>query len=174
MLNKSALGNRYLKVNHAGENGAVSIYSAQILIGKFTAPHLVPQLREFKVHEEMHRAVFATELRSRNHPRCKSYYLCAVGGFALGTVTALLGPSAIAATTVAVESVVLEHLHHQVTAVGHSDSAAAVVIASIIADEQKHHDQLGLHLNTGNFWPRVIHPVVAASTKAVIWLGMRL
>ena len=46
----------------------------------------------------------------RGKPRCRSYHLCGVGGWMLGLITGLLGRQAIAATTVAVENVVLGHL----------------------------------------------------------------
>lgn len=107
--------NRVLKVNHAGEHGAVNIYAGQILVARLTAPDLVAELREFKSHEERHRATFWAELVRRNQPRCRSYHLCGLGGFVLGLVTGVLGRNAIAATTVAIERVVLRHLADQLS-----------------------------------------------------------
>ncbi len=170
----TALGGRILKVDHAGEQGAVNIYRAQILAARFTAPALVPQLREFKSHEERHRAVFATELQRRGVRRCRSYWLCGIGGWVLGLVTGLLGRHAIAATTVAVERVVLRHLEAQLRALAGKDEAAVAAIAQIVDEERQHHDQSAAHLEPGRFWSRLLSPVVAASTESVIWLGMRL
>ena len=170
----SDLGNRIIKVDHAGEHGAVNIYTGQIFFARFTAPHLVAELAEFRSHEIRHRAVFAAELSRRAHPRCRSYMLCGLGGLVLGLVTGLLGSSAIAATTVAVESVVLRHLDHQVATLSASDPEATSAIASIVAEEQQHHDRSLGPAQAGWFWPRVLTPVVSASTQAVIWLGMRL
>lgn len=101
---------RLLKVNHAGENGAVNIYSAQIFMARFTAPAIVTQLIEFRYDEVSHRALFWQELQRRNLPRCRSYHLCGIGGFVLGLLTGALGRRAIAATTTGVERVVLRHL----------------------------------------------------------------
>jgi 3-demethoxyubiquinol 3-hydroxylase len=168
------LGNRIIKVDHAGEHGAVSIYTGQIFFARFTAPHLVSELSEFRAHELRHRAIFAEELRRRAHARCRSYWLCGIGGLGLGLVTGLLGSSAIAATTVAVESVVLGHLEHQIATLSASDPAATSAIASIVAEEQQHHDRSLGPAQAGWFWPRVLAPIVSASTQAVIWLGMRL
>lgn len=164
---------RVLKVNHAGENGAVHIYAGQILAARITAPSLVAELSEFKAHEEAHRATFWAELQRRHRPRCRSYMLCGLGGFVLGLITGLLGRRAIAATTVAVERVVLAHLHHQLEALRGKDEAAVRAIESIVAEEQRHHDQSATHLAAGQFWPKVLSPIVAASTEAVIWVGMR-
>jgi len=167
-------GDRILKVNHAGENGAVHIYAAQVVLARFTAPSMVAELREFKQHEEGHRAIFAAELSRRAVRRCRSYHLCAVGGYLLGLITALFGRSAIAATTVAVEHVVLSHLQEQLQALAATDPAAAEAVSKILAEEQHHHDQSASHLVAGQFWPSVLRPIVSASTESVIWLGMRL
>lgn len=167
------LGARILKVNHAGENGAVHIYGAQILAARLTAPTLVAELREFRSHEERHRAIFEAELQRRGRPRCRSYALCALGGFLLGAVTGLLGRAAIASTTVAVERVVLRHLRVQIAQLKDIDPAAVQAIEAIVADEQRHHDELAAQ-GGGNRWVRVLEPIVAASTEAVIWLGMKL
>src|SRR5687767_7795089 len=94
----SDLGDRIIKVNHAGEHGAISIYTGQIIMARLTAPKMVAELREFRSHEQRHRAIFGAELQRRGRPRCRSYWLCGIGGFVLGAVTGLLGSSAIAAT----------------------------------------------------------------------------
>ena len=165
------LGARMLKVNHAGEHGAVHIYAGQILVARLTAPSLVPELREFKSHEQRHRSIFASELERRNIPRCRTYWLCATGGFVLGVITAAFGKGAISATTAAVERVVLRHLTHQLQSLG-PDLQAKKAITAILAEEQEHHDR-SAH-QAGHFWRRMLGPVVAASTESVIWLGMRL
>jgi len=169
----TTLGARVLKVNHAGEHGAVHIYAGQILVARLTAPSLVEELRVFKSHEERHRSIFAAELARRGVPRCKSYFLCAIGGFALGVITGTLGKSAISATTVAVERVVLRHLTHQLNSLG-PDLQAKKAISAILAEEQEHHDRSAHHAGAGRFWPSVLGPIVGASTESVIWLGMRL
>ena len=168
------LANRYLKVNHAGEHGAICIYTAQIHVARITAPSLVAELVDFRSHELRHRSIFLAELERRNRPRCRSYWLCGVGGYSLGLITAICGRSAIAATTAAVEKVVLRYLQQQLVALGAGDPQATAEISAIVADEQHHHDRSEALAKTGWFWPKVISPVVAASTEFVIWTGMRL
>jgi 3-demethoxyubiquinol 3-hydroxylase len=168
------LGNRILKVNHAGEHGAVNIYAGQIFFARLTARNVLAELREFRLHEERHRAIFWAELERRGKPRCKSYVLCGLGGFALGLITGMLGKQAIAATTVAVERVVLAHLNDQVHALRGQDDDAVVAINSILRDERDHHDRSSENLQTKSIWTKLLQPVVAASTETVIWLGMRL
>lgn len=168
------LGARILKVNHAGENGAIHIYAAQALVARLTAPDLVPELLAFKSHEERHRAIFWAELSARGRRRCRSYGLCGWGGWMLGLITGLLGRHAMAATTVAVERVVLRHLHQQIDLLREIDPKATAAIQAIVAEEQAHHDQSASHLQAERRWLRVLQPVVAWSTEGVIWLGMKL
>ena len=165
---------RVLKVDHAGENGAVHIYAGQIAVARFTASSLVEELREFQSHEEKHRAIFAAELERRGVRRCRSFLLCGWGGYLLGLTTALCGRAAIAATTVAVERVVLAHLHEQLEQLQGHDAAAFAAVASIAAEEQEHHDKSAAHAAQGGAWPKILSPVVSMSTESVIWLGMRM
>ena len=88
--------------------------------------------------------------------------------------TALFGKHAIAATTEAVEQVVLAHLQHQLAELQGVDPRAAAAIASIVQDEQQHHDLSAAHAQSARWWRALLTPVVAASTETVIWLGMRL
>jgi ubiquinone biosynthesis monooxygenase Coq7 len=173
-LATSDLGSRIIKVNHAGEHGAINIYAGQIFMARLTARAMVSQLVEFQSHERRHLAIFGAELERRGRRRCRSYFLCGFGGLVLGVITGALGSAAIAATTVAVESVVLRHLEHQISILQGVDPAAIQAIAAIAADEQQHHDDASLLGSQGGFWPRVLTPIVSASTEAVIWLGMRL
>ena len=168
------LGSRVLKVNHAGEHGAINIYRAQIVMARWTARAMVAELREFKVHEERHRHVFGSELQRRSVRRCRSYWLCGVGGFALGCISGLCGSKAIAATTVAIERVVLAHMSQQIAVLQLQDEQAVEAIQSVIDDEKLHHDQSNAVFKGGSFWPAVLGPIISASTEAVIWAGMHL
>ena len=169
-----SLGDRILKVNHAGENGAINIYRGQVFISRLRAPTLVSELQGFQAHEERHRALFWAELERRSRRRCRSYHLCGAGGLALGIVTGILGPSAVAATTVAVERVVLRHLEAQLEALRESDPLAHEAVAAIVREEREHHDRSAEAAKVSPIWVKLLTPVVSASTEVVIWLGMRL
>jgi ubiquinone biosynthesis monooxygenase Coq7 len=168
------LGDRIIKVNHAGEHGAICIYSGQIFMARLTARDLIGELSEFRSHELRHRLIFGSELQRRGRSRCRSYWFCGLGGYALGLLTGLLGRNAIAATTAAVEGVVLRHLEQQLTVLQGSDPAAVAAISAIVAEEQQHHEQSAARVQPGRIWSKILTPIVAASTETVIWLGMRL
>ncbi len=168
------LGDRVMKVDHAGEHGAVCIYSVQRWFARWRAPDMVSELDAFLEHERGHRALFGEELQRRGRSRCRSYVWCGVGGLILGTITGIAGRGAIAATTVAIERVVLRHMHEQIAALRGVDESAVRTLTIIIAEEQEHHDLSAVRLPSAGFWQRLIDPVVSGSTEAVIWLGMRL
>lgn len=171
MTNKTPLASRYLKVNHAGENGAVNIYKAQILVSRLLHPKLVQELTHFQAHEENHREIFKTELHSRGVRRCRSYFVCGLGGYVLGLITALLGKNAIAATTVAVEKVVLIHLEHQISKLTGKDDNAVKAISSIVVEEKEHRDHFTVQNN--RLIP-ILTYTISTSTKIVIWLVLKL
>lgn len=168
------LGNRMLKVDHAGEQGAICIYQAQIWMARWRAPDLVEELEHFLTHERRHRELFWGVMRTRGVRRCRSFQLCALGGGALGTITGLLGREAISATTVAVERVVLRHLELQVAQLRYADAEAATVIEQIIHEEQEHHNRSAARLPDRSIIAWVIDRVVTAATETVIWIGLRL
>lgn len=172
----SGHADRILKVNHAGEHGAVSIYAGQRLVARFTARRMLGELAEFHAHERKHRGIFQAELERRRVRRCRSYLLFGVGGYALGVMTALLGSRAIAATTVAVEQVVLRHLEQQLEELGGSDPAACDAIRSIVEEERLHHDRSVGHLQGREMGMglRVLAWGVEGCTEGVIALGMRV
>jgi len=163
------LGNRMIKVDHAGEHGAICIYSGQLFMARLFAPSMVAELQEFLSHERRHREVFRAELQRRGYRRCRSYWLCGLGGL----ITGLCGRKAIVATTVAVESVVLRHLAHQLHTLRDIDPQAVAAITSIVEEEQHHHDHSAAQIDRRDPWFRGLTPIVTAWTEAVIWMGMR-
>ncbi|WP_152433827.1 demethoxyubiquinone hydroxylase family protein [Erythrobacter sp. THAF29] len=175
LKSNETLGDRVIKVDHAGEHGAINIYTWQRAFAKWRCPELVPELDEFLAHERRHRALFEAELARRQKPRCHSFHLCGLGGAVLGVLTGVIGAKAIHATTEAVERVVLRHLQDQRGALRSVDPDVVSVIDAIIADEQQHHDNAANHLRgKRGLTEKVIDRFVAASTEAVIWLGMKL
>ena len=135
---------------------------------------MLEELDQFLAHERGHRARFGEQLTRRGQRRCRSYFWCGLGGFVLGAVTGLAGRNAIAATTVAIERVVLRHMEAQVEELAGVDEEAASALRQIIVEEREHHDLSVARLSPRGIWPKILDPVVGASTHVVIWLGMRL
>ena len=168
------LGDRILKVVHAGEHGAVNIYRGQRIGAFLRDPSLRAELADFQSHEERHRDIFGSALAARGRRRCRSYPLCAAGGLMLGIFTGMLGRNAIAATTVAVERVVLRHLEAYQNALLVDDPEAWRAISLIVEDEKAHHDRFAEGRPPSGPLMRLLDRIVTFGTEAVIWTGMRL
>lgn len=166
------LGDRVLGVDHCGEHGAVCVYRAQRRVARWTAPALCAELDGFLAHEQRHRALFAEEIARRGRGPCWTYALCGFLGTALGSGTGMLGARAIAATTVAIEQVVLRHMTQQIATLAAVDPAAVSILRAIVDEEQAHHDLSLRHLR-GGILEAVIRRAVGFGTEAVIWIGMR-
>ena len=168
-----SIAEKMIKVDHAGENGAVNIYRAQHLVSRLRSPSLLPELRQFQHHEMEHRETFRRYLETNNIRRCVSYHLCGLGGWVLGFFTALIGPKAIMATTYAVENVVLDHLAHQIEYLKTADPKALACVEAIYEDEKSHHDHALDNFDKNSLFARALVGIVKLCTEGVIRFGMR-
>lgn len=165
---------KILKVNHAGEFGAVNIYRSQLFVAKFFMKDMVPQIEEFLSDEKRHLDIFWLEIQRRNGVKCKSYWLCGVGGFVMGFVSAMLGKRGVMACTWAVESVVVSHLHNQIEYLSKkNDHKALETVEAILEDEQNHQDVGFQEGGTGNILYQPLRFLISLFTEAVIRIGMR-
>lgn len=105
-----------IRVDHAGEYGAVQIYRGQLAVfGKL--PHksrIAGQLRHMEADEQHHLTAFDNLLMERNVRPTALGPVWNIAGYALGAATALMGEKAAHACTEAVESVIEGHYGDQV------------------------------------------------------------
>ena len=133
-----------LRVDHAGEYGAVAIYKGQLAVFKRQPgrERIVGQLEEMAHQEQDHLDAFDKLLAAgRVRPTAMSPIWNAAG-FALGAATALMGEKAAHACTEAVESVIEEHYGDQVAeleASGEKDLAGKL---SKFRDDEIAHKEL--------------------------------
>ncbi len=165
---------KILKVNHAGEFGAINIYKSQIFISKLFMKDLVPMLQEFMSDEQRHLEIFWKEIQQRNGVKCKSYWLCGLGGYVMGFVSALLGRKGIMACTWAVESVVITHLENQLIYLSDNEDISAYDAVNSILDDEKNHRDIG-HANKGatNLLYKPLRSIISLFTEIIIRFGMR-
>jgi len=132
-----------LRVDHAGEYGAVAIYRGQLAV--FERQHgkerIVGQLKHMAAQEEEHLDAFDKMLAAGHVRPTALSPVWNAAGFALGAATALLGEKAAHACTEAVETVIEEHYGDQVselTAAGEDELAAKM--AKFQEEEVAHKD----------------------------------
>ncbi|NKF24322.1 demethoxyubiquinone hydroxylase family protein [Solimonas marina] len=166
--------NQILRVDHAGERGAISIYRAQLLVSKALNRRCVPALQEMLEHEYRHHQAFESLLKARGVGHCYAITLWALGGFVLGTITALLGERAIWVCTSAIENTVNEHLEHQVAFLASADPEALAAVESIRFDEQAHEEHAVNNGGASGGLYRILHGIVRGVTSFAIWLSTKL
>ena len=131
-----------LRVDHAGELGAVHIYRGQrAVLGQ--APgreRIAGQLEEMEGHEARHLARFESLLAERGVRPTLMTPLWRLAGFALGAGTALMGEKAIHACTEAVETVIGEHYAAQVEELSIREPELAMELSGFREEELAHRE----------------------------------
>jgi ubiquinone biosynthesis monooxygenase Coq7 len=132
-----------LRVDHAGELGAVHIYRGQRAV--FAAAKgreaICDQLGEMEGHEAVHLKAFDALLTDHGVRPTLFTPLWRAAGFALGAGTALMGEKAAHACTEAVESVIEAHYAGQIAELKDRDPALAADLSKFRDDELAHRDQ---------------------------------
>ena len=164
---------RILRVNHAGEHGAVSIYSQQLERAEASYPDLVPWLQEVLSHERRHRAMFEAEMPNRSAKPCRLLSIWDWGGSLLGLMTGLFGRAGVYACTIAVERTVHEHLLQQIAVLDDADPAVSQVVSTILVEEDEHLAHAARHQKDGGLLMKTLAAVVSAATEALIFISTR-
>jgi ubiquinone biosynthesis monooxygenase Coq7 len=162
---------RILKVNHAGEYGAIRIYRAQIAVARRLCPDVVPFLEETLHHEIRHCRLFREAMPERGARPCRVMALWGNGGFVLGFVTALLGRQGIWICTAAVEATVHRHLVDQLHFLAARDPALHALIDDIKDEELGHLDHAETRIAGNRLSARLLRSAIGGITEAVIWLS---
>ena len=128
-----------IRVDQAGEYGATRIYAGQLAIMGQRSP-MARKISAMALQEERHRAFFDRMIAERGVRPTILQPFWDVAGFALGAVTAAIGPEAAMACTAAVETEIDKHYAEQLVALGDSDPVLSEAIAEFQAEELEHRD----------------------------------
>ena len=106
----------FIRVDHAGERGAIKIYEGQLLALNtlIKDDDLKKKIEEMKIHEKEHCDYFENEIKKRNIEPTKFLPLWDILGVALGFGTTMLGKKAAMLCTASVEEVIDEHYSSQI------------------------------------------------------------
>ena len=171
-LSRSDVVERFIRVNHAGEFGAKRIYEGQLAVLKNTKDAAV--IEHMKDQELHHLETFEKLIVERKVRPTVLHPLWNVAGFALGVGTALLGPKAAMACTVAVEEVIDEHYADQAAQLTEDEGELKETINRFRDEELEHRDTaIDLGGETTPGYP-VLRRTIRAGSKLAIWLSERL
>jgi ubiquinone biosynthesis monooxygenase Coq7 len=173
---------RMIRVDHAGEYGAVRIYDGQLAVAQLlfrARGRARDEIRRMAGQEQRHLAAFDELVRARHVRPTVLQPLWHVAGYALGAASALLGTRAAMACTVAVEEVIDEHYRAQAERLGTADPALSdpelkQTIEAFRADELAHRQTAIEYGATDAFAYELISAFVKTGARLAIWLSTRL
>ena len=106
----------FIRVDHAGERGAIKIYEGQLLaLNTFVKNYELKKIiKEMKEHEKEHCDYFENEIKKRKIKPTKFLPLWDILGVGLGFGSTILGKKAAMLCTASVEEVIDEHYSDQI------------------------------------------------------------
>ncbi len=168
---------RTIRVDQAGEFGAVRIYQGQLSALRWSGRANSEAGRKIAAMaraEREHNRVFDRLLVERRVRPTALQPLWSVAGFALGAATALMGDKAAMACTVAIEETIDEHYAQQAAALGDDEAPLRSTIEKFRAEEIEHKDAaLAAGAEQAPAY-EALTSAIKAGSRLAIWLSSRL
>ena len=132
----------FIRVDHAGERGAIKIYEGQLLaLNTFIKNNeLKKKNEEMKINEKEHCDYFENEIKKRNIEPTKFLPLWDILGVGLGFGSTILGKKAAMLCTASVEEVIDEHYLNQIKELKNDEKELKDKIIKFREDELHHRD----------------------------------
>ena len=132
----------FIRVDHAGERGAIKIYEGQLLALNTLVndEDLKKTIKNMKEHEEEHCSFFEDEIKKRNIKPTKFLPLWDLLGLGLGFGSTILGKKAAMLCTASVEEVIDGHYKNQIDQIGPDEKNLKNNIIKFRNDEIHHKD----------------------------------
>ena len=129
-----------IRVDHAGERGAIKIYEGQLLALNTVCKDekLKETIKTMKLHEKEHLDFFEEEIKKRNINPTKFLPLWDLLGIGLGFGSTLLGKKAAMLCTASVEEVIDEHYQNQINQINNDEKKLKEKIIKFREDELNH------------------------------------
>ena len=140
-INKKKI-EEFIRVDHAGERGAIKIYEGQLLaLNTFIKDDdLKKTIEKMKEHEKEHCDYFENEIKKRNINPTKLLPLWDLMGVGLGFGSTILGKKAAMLCTASVEEVIDKHYLNQIKQLGNDEKNLKKKIVKFREDELNHKD----------------------------------
>ena len=131
-----------IRVDHAGERGAIKIYEGQLLALKTIKQDdsLKSKIEKMKEHEKEHLEYFEKQIQKRKIKPTYFLPLWDLLGVSLGFGTALLGKKAAMLCTASVEEVIDDHYKNQTYKLKEDEKDLKEKIFKFREDELHHKD----------------------------------
>ncbi len=130
----------FIRVDHAGERGAIKIYEGQLLALSTIVKNdeLKKKIEEMQIHEKEHSDYFEKEIKRRNIKPTKFLPFWDLLGVGLGFGSTLIGKKAAMLCTASVEEVIDEHYQNQINQLNDDEKELKGKIVKFREDELYH------------------------------------
>jgi len=172
---RAQLIERFIRVDQAGEYGAVRIYEGQLSV--LGNSEKAPIIRHMLEQESVHLETFSRMVGKRRVRPTALLPLWHLAGFALGAGTALMGEKAAMACTVAVEDVIDEHYAAQVAkleSMGGDEKELSEVCEKFRLEELEHRDTGLEHGAEQAPGYEGLSALIKTGSRLAIWLSQRI
>ena len=165
-----------IRVDHAGERGAIKIYEGQLL-----ALNTIKQdkdlkniIEKMKEHEKEHLEYFEKEIQKRKIKPTYFLPLWDVMGVALGFGSTLLGKKAAMLCTASVEEVIENHYQNQLDKLGDDEKDLKNKIKKFKSDEIDHKNIAYESGATNKGFYSIMDKIIKTSSKIAITISEKI
>ena len=164
---------QFIRVDHAGERGAIKIYEGQLLALKTFMKNdkLKNQIEEMKKHEKEHAEFFDKEIKKRNIKPTKFLPLWDLLGVGLGFGSTILGTKAAILCKASVEQVIDEHYQNQINRIEDDEKELKKKIVKFREDELHHKDIAYDNGATKEGFYSILDKVIKTSSRIAITIS---
>ena len=167
---------KFIRVDHAGERGAIKIYEGQLLaLNTFIKDdNLKKIIEEMKIHEKEHCDYFENEIKKRNIKPTKLLPLWDLLGVGLGFGSTILGKKAAMLCTASVEEVIDKHYASQIEQLNTDEKKLKNKIIKFRKDELHHKDIAYKEGATKNGIYSILDKLIKTGSKIAINISEKI
>ena len=166
----------FIRVDHAGERGAIKIYEGQLLALNtlIKNDNLKKMIIDMKKHEEEHSNFFENEIEKRNIEPTKLLPLWDLLGLGLGFGSTILGKKAAMLCTASVEEVIDEHYKNQIDQIHGDEKELKEKIIKFRQDELDHKDIAYEEGATKKGFYSIMDKIIKTGSKVAIKISEKI
>ena len=176
MKNSKTKIEEFIRVDHAGERGAIKIYEGQLLALNTIVKNdeLKKKIEEMQVHEKEHCDYFEKEIKKRNIKPTKFLPLWDLLGVGLGFGSAIIGKKATMLCTASVEEVIDQHYQNQINQLKNDEKELKNKIVKFRNDELQHKDIAYEEGATKKGFYSIMDKIIKTGSKIAIGISEKI
>ena len=166
----------FIRVDHAGERGAIKIYEGQLLALNTVVKNdeLKSKIEEMQIHEKEHCNYFEKEIKKRNIKPTKFLPLWDLLGVGLGFGSTIVGKKAAMLCTASVEEVIDEHYQNQINQLKNDEKELKNKIIKFREDELHHKDIAYEKGATKKGYYSILDKIIKTGSKIAIKISEKI